>query len=172
MYMALATGVLIVLLAYLLRWIFGSKQRSNDHYMWILLVLLGLALAVPSHAAIHPVDGKTSGAIDTGCVAQARQAALVINALPHPADWQYYVYCNQNVWENALRSADNHGTDWAFTSLRDHKTYINGTMFQRRADLPLGITPEFILAHELGHIALSDDSEDVANTWARQQLKK
>ena len=132
-----------------------------------VLILLFLATHF-TFASIHPIDGKRSGPIDSACLAQARELATIIDALPHPAHWDYYVLCNQNLWADALRRADNHDTDWAFTSLKDHKTFMNGTMFQRRSEMPDGITPEFIIAHELGHIETGSGSEDTANCWARQ----
>jgi hypothetical protein len=135
----------------------------------LALVIVGEIFTLAAEASIHPVDSKKSGPIEADCMKLTQQVQAVINSLPHPAAWDYVVYCNDVKWNDALRSADDVGkTDWAFTDRKGHKTYIRATMFRR--ELPLGLSPEFIIAHELGHILLGTDDEQAANAWAREQL--
>jgi hypothetical protein len=74
--------------------------------------------------------------------------------LPVPDDWTFVVVCTSTMWDNILQRTDGLGkTNTAFTNLKAHHTYFNGSNFAPR-----------VAAHELGHILGNTEDHERAET--------
>lgn len=82
------------------------------------------------------------GGTSENCKDELRPIRETLANLPIPDNWTFVVACSSTVWDNLLRRTDGLGkTHTAFTNLKAHYTYFNGSSFAPR-----------VAAHELGHI--------------------
>jgi hypothetical protein len=116
-----------------------------------LLFFLGLQ-AADAKSRILLVDGTRDNCKDE--FVPVREA---LGKLPIPDDWTFVVVCTPTAWDNLLRRADGLGkTNTAFTNLKGHYTYFNGSNFALR-----------VATHELGHILGKTEDEERAEAMAR-----
>jgi len=100
-------------------------------------VILSVAQTVEAKSRILLLGGTAEN-----CKAEFLPIRQTLNTLPIPDDWTFVVVCSPVVWDNLLRRIDGLGkTNTAFTNLKAHHTYFNGSNFSPR-----------VAAHELGHV--------------------
>ncbi len=92
------------------------------------------------------------GGTPENCKSEFVPIRATLGNLPIPDDWTFVVVCTSIVWDNLLRRTDGLGkTHTAFTNLKAHHTYFNGSNFAPR-----------VAAHELGHIVGNTEDHEQA----------
>ena len=94
----------------------------------------------------------------------AKNALASVGAPEQP--WTWVVFCRDQDWSLTMRSAGiERNTDCAVSVLSKNFTYIKGSCL---SDPAPQITPNYLIAHERGHIATGSTSEKDADKWAKQ----
>jgi len=94
------------------------------------------------------------GGTPNNCKNELAPIRTTLSNLPIPDDWTFVVVCTSTVWDNILQRTDGLGkTHTAFTNLKAHHTYFNGSNFAPR-----------VAAHELGHILGNTEDHERAET--------
>jgi hypothetical protein len=94
------------------------------------------------------------GGTPENCKDELAPIRTTLTSLPIPDDWTFVVVCTSTAWHNILQRTDGLGkTHTAFTNLKAHHTYFNGSNFAPR-----------VAAHELGHIFGNTEDHERAET--------
>jgi hypothetical protein len=149
-----------------------ARIRNSD---WILPLLALLMLVIGIAGSCHGQElpkylvAGHAGADMGSCQAISLRIQEEIAALPHPGvDWTVYVLCTSLDWENVQKKL--HTSNRGAVTLRENKlVFLNADMFRAGFDMK-GSSPEFAVAHELGHVMLDTDRESKADSWATEQL--
>src|SRR5262245_17687345 len=95
---------------------------------------------------------------------------ILVSVPAFPQDWRIIVACTDTKWQDILTHYDAVGiSNYAITIQKRHVTVIRGRVFQ---DLCITSRQRFIVLHELGHILQKTDSEDEADKFANEHMKK
>jgi hypothetical protein len=90
---------------------------------------------------------------------------------PRPANWRFYVVCNESAWQNAM-DRFNRGSIaarvYGVTFLPERVTILRGDKLADGG--PMDPTAAHVIAHELAHIALNTEDESRAEQTARQWM--
>ena len=116
--------------------------------------------------ALQTADAKSHIVLLGGTPENCKDEFVPIRAtladLPIPDNWTFVVACTSTVWDNLLRRTDGLGkTHTAFTNLKAHYTYFNGSNFAPR-----------VAAHELGHILGNTEDHERAETTGLVMLRE
>src|SRR5262249_8103211 len=127
--------------------------------IWFFLLFLALQTAQTAEAKSRIVllDGTPED-----CKHEFVPIRATLADLPIPDDWTFVVACTSTVWDNLLRRTECLAkTHTAFTNLKAHYTYFNGSNFAPR-----------VAAHELGHILGNTDDHERAEATGLVLLRE
>ncbi|HKT25516.1 MAG TPA: hypothetical protein VJR04_12985 [Terriglobales bacterium] len=130
-----------------------------------VLLLLALSVASPIFAQQSFSVIVDNNSVTDSCVKQMTILKTELAAIGAPSKpWRWIVACSELAWTDIVSKAGAADTCCAFTLLDKRCTFVRGV---RLADPLPAITPGYIVAHELGHIATNSTKEKDANEWAK-----
>lgn len=150
--------------------------------MKMRLMILIFASVVWGNAAELPKI-LTVGVRDAACLDAAYKVLYVEARVGIPHDHKVIIACDADHFDTMLHE---HGltrqnSPWGFTDPKTTTTYLDAASI-RRADgdswvhdghrVSVSNFGEFLIAHEIGHLATSHPEEWIADTWANQALNK
>ena len=105
--------------------------------------------------------------VPSECREEAHIFAQSLVRYPRPASWHWVLICDEAGWRRFLRLSGRNedAAIYASTDLDGTTTYIRGAKLLYPYDLQAD--PDGIIAHELAHIKLQTESEDLANDLVR-----
>jgi hypothetical protein len=146
---------------------FGAAMCLHARILFASCVLL-CAATLHAQVKVVPVTANVKDNVPI-CHQRAERVLAVVNTLPRPKKWTFYVACSPHIWQE-IQSKVNWKSPYAFTGLDDKVTFINGEIYAPDFELPDFFTPELVVAHEIGHRVLNSEDERKVTAWARDAL--
>lgn len=136
--------------------------RSQHRIILTLFLLSAVCAAQQTFITVSPTP------VPAACTNELHILQGKLEEIGAPSQpWTWVVVCTEQAWDQIARTAQqNDQTCCAFTVLDLGYTYINGA----RLNDPLPtVTPGYLIAHELGHIATGSTKEKIADAWAKER---
>lgn len=136
--------------------------RALHPSILILFLLNAVCAAQQKFITVSPAP------VPAACTNELHILQATLQEIGAPSQpWTWVVVCTEQAWDQIARTAQqNDQTCCAFTVLDKGYTYINGA---RLSDPLPTVTPGYLIAHELGHIATGSTREKIADTWAKER---
>ncbi|WP_026441549.1 ImmA/IrrE family metallo-endopeptidase [Pseudacidobacterium ailaaui] len=137
----------------------------------LLLFMCSLSAVAQNEISASSLFLKPGEPVPQECQQAAQLFAHLAAIYPHPkSGWHFVIVCDDNSWDAVMQKM----------GLVDGLTHYGETEIDRRITLfrgrklihpDTGVSPEFIVAHELAHIMLHSRNEQIVDLTARKWVE-